>query len=85
MKKLALSALIACAATSAFAQTAVSTEYYLVRDPGTKKCIVVDKKPTSTTSVVDDGISFRTRAHAETAMKAMKVCTTDQRVPEHED
>ena len=77
MKKFVLSAIIAFAATSAFAQTTVHEEYYVVRDPATKKCIVVDKKPTSTTAVVDDGISFRTRAEAETGMKTMKVCTIE--------
>jgi hypothetical protein len=75
MKKFALSALIACAATSALAQTAVTTEYYVVRDPATKKCTIVDKKPTTTTTIVDNGI-FKTRAEAETGMKTMKVCTT---------
>jgi hypothetical protein len=74
MKKLALTALIACAATSAFAQT--TTEYYVVRDPATKKCTIVDKKPTTTTTIVDNGI-FKTRTEAETGMKTMKVCTTD--------
>jgi hypothetical protein len=75
MKKFVLSALIAFAATSAIAQTAVSTEYYVVRDPATKKCTIVDKKPTTTTTIVDNGI-FKTRAEAETGMKTMKVCTT---------
>jgi hypothetical protein len=76
MKTFVLSALIAFAATSAFAQTAVTTEYYVVRDPATKKCTIVDKKPTTTTTIVDNGI-FKTRAEAETGMKTMKVCTTD--------
>jgi hypothetical protein len=75
MKKFVLSALIAFAATSAIAQTAVSTEYYVVRDPATQKCTIVDKKPTTTTTIVDNGI-FKTRAEAETGMKTMKVCTT---------
>jgi hypothetical protein len=74
MKKFVLSALIAFAATSAIAQTKVSTEYYVVRDPATKKCTIVDKKPTTTTTIVDNGI-FKTRSEAETGMKTMKVCT----------
>ena len=76
MKKLALSALIAFAATSAIAQTAVSTEFYVVRDEATKKCTIVDKKPTTTTTIVDNGV-FKTRTEAETGMKTMKVCTTN--------
>ena len=77
MKSLALSALIAVAATtSAFAQATVSSEFYVVRDEATKKCTIVDKKPTTTTTIVDNGV-FKTRAEAETGMKTMKVCTTN--------
>jgi hypothetical protein len=43
-------AVMAFAATSAFAQTSVSSEYYVVRDATTKKCTIVDKKPTTTTT-----------------------------------
>jgi hypothetical protein len=74
MKKLLIStALAAFAVTSAFAQT--TSEFYVVRDATTKKCTIVDKKPTTTsTTVVDNGV-FKTRTEAETGMKTMKVCT----------
>ena len=56
----------------AYAQTAVVHEYYVVRDPATKKCTIVDKKPTSTTTtIVDDGL-FKTSEEAETGMKTIK-------------
>jgi hypothetical protein len=84
MKSLALSAIIAFTATSALAQTTVHEEYYVVRDPATKRCTVVDQKPTVTTTIVDHGI-FGTRTEAETGMKTMKVCTTDEHVHEHDD
>jgi len=76
MTKLLLSAaVVAFAATSAFAQTAVSSEFYVVRDATTKKCTIVDKKPTTTTTtVVGDGV-YKTRTEAETGMKSVKVCT----------
>ena len=46
-----------------------------MRDATTKKCSVVDKKPTTTTTtVVDNGI-FKTKTEAETGMKTIKVCT----------
>ncbi len=78
MKKFALTALIAFAATSALAQTTtVHEEYYVVRDPATKKCRIVDQKPTTTTTIVDNGI-FETRTEAETGMKTIKVCETDE-------
>jgi|SRR6185503_9548327 hypothetical protein len=75
MKKFLLSsAIVAFTASSAFAQTAVTSEYYVVRDATTKKCTIVDKKPTTTTTIVDNGV-FKTRTEAETGMKTMKVCT----------
>jgi hypothetical protein len=76
MKKFLIAGVVAAfAVTSAFAQTTVSSEYYVVRDATTKKCTIVDQKPTTTTTtVVDNGI-FKTRTEAETGMKTMKVCT----------
>lgn len=76
MKQLLLSsAVIAFAAGSAFAQTAVTSEFYVVRDATTKKCTIVDKKPTTTTTTIVDNGVFKTRTEAETGMKTMKVCT----------
>jgi hypothetical protein len=77
MKRLILTAVFAVfATTSVFAQPAVlGTEYYVVRDATTKKCTIVDKKPTIiTTTIVDNG-TFKTRAEAETGMKTIKECT----------
>ncbi|MDP3693739.1 hypothetical protein [Bradyrhizobium sp.] len=77
MKKFLIAGAIAASATAAFAQnTTVSTEYYVVRDEATKKCTIVDKKPTSTTTIVDNGV-FKTRTEAETGMRTMKICTTN--------
>lgn len=73
MKKTLLSAtLFAFAATSAYAQ---ATEFYVVRDTTTKKCTIVDTKPTTTTTTIVDNGTFKTRTEAETGMKTMKVCT----------
>ena len=75
MKKLLLAGVaVAIMGTSTFAQTTVATEYYVVRDATTKKCTIVDKKPTTTTTIVDNGV-FKTKTEAETGMKTMKVCT----------
>ncbi len=74
MKRFLIAGAMAAVATSAFAQAAVS-EFYVVRDTTTKRCTIVDKRPTTTTTtVVDNGI-FKTRTEAETGMKTMKVCT----------
>jgi len=74
MKKTLLIGALAFAA-STVAQTAMAAEFYVVRDATTKKCTVVETKPTTTTTtVVDNGI-FKTKTEAETGMKTMKVCT----------
>jgi hypothetical protein len=76
MKKLLISGAVAAfAVTSAFAQTTAVSEYYVVRDASTKKCTIVDKKPTTTTTTVVDNGVFKTKTEAETGMKTMKVCT----------
>jgi hypothetical protein len=71
--------LISLALAVAFTGAAVAqtAEFYIVQDTATKKCTIVDKRPTTTTTVVvGDGI-FKTRAEAETSMKTVKVCTSD--------
>lgn len=73
MKRLMLSGVVfALAATGAFAQT---TEFYVVRDATTKKCTIVDTKPTTTTTTIVDNGTFKTRTEAETGMKSVKVCS----------
>ena len=72
MKKFLIPAAVAAIMTSAaYAQT----EFYVVQDTSTKKCTIVDKKPTIATAVVvGDGKVFKSRTAAETGMKTMKVC-----------
>ena len=62
------------AISSVAAETAVPTNFYVVRDSTTKKCTVVDAKPTSATVTVVENGQFPTKEQAETAMKGMKVC-----------
>jgi len=63
----------------AFAQTVTTEEYYVVRDPATKKCTVVNQKPatSSTTTIVGDGVVYKSRTEADAAMQKVKVCTTE--------
>ena len=77
IRKALLAASLAVAfAGSASAQMA-ATEYYVVQDTSTKKCTIVDKKPTtSTTVVVGDGV-FKSKTEAETGMKSIKVCSSN--------
>ena len=77
MKRLFLSAaLVAFAFGTATAQTTTTTEYYVVQDTATKKCTVVDKKPTTSTMVQVGPAMFKTRTEAESGMKTIKVCET---------
>ena len=80
LKHLAASTAVIAALTlpalCALAQGA--TSYYIVQDVKTKKCTIVDKKPAATeaTIVGPDGVVYKTRTEAETAMKTVKMCTT---------
>ena len=69
-------ALVMALALPAAAQT---TTYYVVQDVKTKKCTILDQKPTTTeyTTVGENGVVYKTRVEAETAMKSVKVCTTE--------
>jgi hypothetical protein len=71
--------LIAAGIAFAWASPAAAqaTEYYVVQDVKTKKCMVVDKKPTTQTTVVVSNGVFKTRTEAETGLKKIKVCTTN--------
>ena len=74
MKTLLAGVIVVAFAMPAFA----ADEYYVVQDISTKKCTIVDKKPTTTTTtIVGDGKVFKTRTEAEAGMKTIKVCTTN--------
>jgi hypothetical protein len=52
-------------------------EFFIVRDLATQKCTVVNKRPATDTTMITlatDAI-YKSRADAETGMKAIKVCT----------
>ena len=69
--------LIAAAGLAAFATPSLAAEFYIVQDTGTKRCTIVEQKPTSqTTTVVEGGRTYTTRQEAEGAMKTVKVCET---------
>ena len=75
MKTFALSAVIALAATSALAQATTDQhddqdEYYVVLDPETKKCTILEQEPTDTPII---GV-FKTPTDAEAAITTMEVC-----------
>ena len=66
--------LIVAVATGALAAPALAQDFYIVQDTSTKRCQIVEQRPTTTTTtVVGDGV-FKTRVEAENAMKTVKVC-----------
>ena len=54
-------------------------EFYVVQDAKTKKCTVVDKKPTesSMTVVSPSGTIYKSRTEAESGLKTVKVCSSN--------
>ena len=68
---------LAAVLVASFAAPALADEYYVVRDTTTKKCTIVDKRPTEkTVTVVGNGV-YKTRTEAESGMKTVKVCTNE--------
>jgi hypothetical protein len=58
-----------------FAAPALADDFYIVRDTTTKKCTIVDKRPTTTTTITQVGpLAFKTRTEAEAGMKKEKIC-----------
>jgi len=74
-----MKALIGAVLIAAFVTPALAAdEFYVVQDVKTKKCTIVDKKPTTTTEMTVVGTTvYKTRTEAESGMKSVKVCTSN--------
>ena len=60
-----------------FSTRILAAEFYIVHDRSTQKCTVVDKPLVTnirTITLVTDAI-YKTRREAESAMRAIKVCS----------
>jgi hypothetical protein len=68
-------ALVSACAVTASAQA--TTEYYVVQDSATKKCTIVDKRPTTSTIVQVGPVAFKSRTEAEAGMKTITVCSSN--------
>src|SRR5262249_48464055 len=67
--------LVAAAALVAVATPSLAAEFYIVQDTSTKRCSIVEQRPTTKTmTVVGPGTAYTTRTEAEGAMKTVKVC-----------
>jgi len=67
-------AMVASLAAPAFA----ANEFWVVQDSSTKKCSIVEKKPTETTVTVvnPSGTVYKTKTEAEAGMKTIKNCSS---------
>ena len=61
----------------AFAAPAFADEFYIVRQPKTKKCTIVTTRPTTNTVTIIGDTVYKTRSEAEHGVKTIKTCTTD--------
>jgi hypothetical protein len=71
--------LLAAVFVVAFSAPAFAADsFYIVQDVKTKKCTVVEKKPTTTKEVTVVGNTvFKTRTEAQSGMKTVKTCSSD--------
>jgi hypothetical protein len=70
--------LCALIATAIIAPALAADGFYIVRDPISKRCTVVNQRPTlSPNALVGDGSAYRTRDEAEAAMKTAGACAKD--------
>jgi hypothetical protein len=66
---------LAVVAVATAASPALAQSFYIVQDTATKKCTIVDTKPTTQTMVVvGDGKVYTSRTQAESAIKTVTVC-----------
>jgi len=56
---------LAGAAVAMLSSTALAAEYYIVQEKATKKCKVVEARPTETTWVQVGPLAFKTRDEAD--------------------
>ena len=66
--------LVAAAGFVAIATPSLAADYYIVQDTTTKRCTIVEQRPTTQTTTIVGGKAYTTRSEAEGAMKTVKVC-----------
>ena len=77
------------AALAAFVVTPALADYYIVQEPITKRCRIVEERPVSPSiGIVVSGVIFSLRTEAESYMRTVEVCqesgTTGSSVIEEE-
>lgn len=68
-------AVLAGAALAVFVVTPVLADYYIVQEPTTKRCRIVEERPASPgVGVVIGGVGFGVRTEAESRMRTVEEC-----------
>ena len=68
-------AVLAGAALAAFVITPSLADYYIVQEPTTKRCRIVEERPASPgVGVVIGGVGFGVRTEAEGRMRTVEEC-----------
>lgn len=71
--------ILAAAVVASFVAPAFAADqFWVVQDSATKKCSIVEKKPTESTMTVvsPSGTVYKTKTEAETGMKTIKTCSS---------
>ena len=63
-------AILAGFALTAFFVTPTLADYYIVQEPTTKRCRIVEERPAAGVGVVIGGVGFGVRTEAESRMRA---------------
>jgi hypothetical protein len=51
-----------------------ANEFHVVQDAGSKKCSIVEQKPTAATMTLVSTSVYKTQAEAEAGLKTIKAC-----------
>jgi vancomycin permeability regulator SanA len=73
-----LRAVFASAALAAFVVTPGLADYYIVQEPTTKRCRIVEERPAPSVGVVIGGADFGVRTEAESRMRTVEECREER-------
>jgi hypothetical protein len=65
--------LAATVVVAAFATPALA-DFWIVQDSSSRRCNIVEQRPTTTTTTIVGNREFKTRAEAESQMRTVEVC-----------
>ena len=67
-------AVLAGAALAAFVITPSLADYYIIQEPTTKRCRIVEERPAPSVGVIIGGAGFGVRTEAESRMRTVEEC-----------